>query len=93
MKNKIQSIIFDNIKKIKPSISDNILSGDSTLFGSSSELDSLDLINLIVGIENDLSFNLNIQVTLANDEALSQEISPFTTVNTLVDYIQKLSKL
>jgi acyl carrier protein len=93
MINKIQSIIFDNIKKIKPSISDNILSGDSALFGSSSELDSLDLINLIVGIENDLSFNLNIQVTLANDEALSQEISPFTTVNTLVDYIQKLSKL
>jgi acyl carrier protein len=93
MENKIQALIYQNIKKIKPSIIQEKLSEESSLFGSSSELDSLDLINLIVGIENDLYDKLNIQVTLANDEALSQEISPFTSVKTLEAYIKKITKL
>jgi acyl carrier protein len=79
MQDKVRSIIYTNIKKIKPSIALENLSNASLLFGSSSELDSLDLINLIVGIENDLQSQLNIQISLANDEALSQvcSITPF----------------
>ena len=91
MENQIKSVIFENIKKIKPSIQHSNLSDTTTLFGSESELDSLDLINLIVSIEKDLVTQLNIKVTLADDEALSQEVSPFTSVRTLIDYIQKIS--
>lgn len=91
MENQIQSVIFENIKKIKPSIQKTNLSETTSLFGSESELDSLDLINLIVSIERDLSTQLNIEVTLADDEALSQEVSPFTSVRTLIDYIQKIT--
>jgi acyl carrier protein len=92
MHDTVRSIIYSNIKKIKPSITFENLSDDSLLFGSSSELDSLDLINLIVGIEQDLLSQLNIEITLASDEALSQEVSPFTSVNTLINYINKITK-
>lgn len=91
MENQIKSVIFENIKKIKPSIQSSNLSEATSLFGSESELDSLDLINLIISIEKDLSTQLNIEVTLADDQALSQEVSPFTSVRTLVDYIQKIT--
>ena len=47
--------------------------------------------SVIVSIEKDLVTQLNIKVTLADDEALSQEVSPFTSVRTLIDYIQKIS--
>ena len=92
MHDTVRSIIYSNIKKIKPSITFENLSDDSLLFGSSSELDYLDLINLIVGIEQDLLSQLNIEITLASDEALSQEVSPFTSVNTLINYINKITK-
>jgi acyl carrier protein len=90
MENQIKSVIFENIIKIKPSIQRSNLSETTSLFGSESELDSLDLINLIVSIEKELFTQLNIEVTLADDQALSQEVSPFTSVRTLVDYIQKI---
>jgi acyl carrier protein len=57
------------------------------LFGSASELDSLGLINLVVAVEQRIEEDFKTAITLADDRALSQEVSPFSTVQTLVDYI------
>jgi acyl carrier protein len=66
-------------------------SADCVLFGSEGVLDSLGLVTLIVDIEGLLSDNLNLQLTLVNDKAFSLKYSPFKTVGTLIEYIEKLA--
>jgi len=60
---------------------------DTVLFGKGSRLDSLGLVNLIVAVEGALADELEVEITLADEKAMSQASSPFRTVDTLVDYI------
>ena len=60
---------------------------DTVLFGRGSRLDSLGLVNLIVAVESSLADELGVEITLADEKAMSQASSPFRTVSTLVDYI------
>ncbi|MHB8901027.1 MAG: acyl carrier protein [Thermoguttaceae bacterium] len=60
---------------------------DTVLFGRGSRLDSLGLVNLIVAVESSLADRLEVDITLADEKAMSQASSPFRTVGTLVDYI------
>jgi acyl carrier protein len=60
---------------------------DTVLFGKGSRLDSLGLVNLIVAVEGALADELDVEITLADEKAMSQTSSPFRTVDTLVDYI------
>ena len=59
----------------------------TVLFGRGSRLDSLGLVNLIVGVEGALADEFDVEITLADEKAMSQASSPFRTVATLVDYI------
>jgi hypothetical protein len=47
---------------------------------------------LIVAVEQNLEKRLGTPITLVDDRALAQEVSPFSTVETLVNYIEKLIK-
>ena len=60
---------------------------ETVLFGKGSRLDSLGLVNLIVAVEGALADELDVEITLADEKAMSQASSPFRTVDTLVDYI------
>lgn len=60
---------------------------ETVLFGKGSRLDSLGLVNLIVAVEGALADDLDVEITLADEKAMSQASSPFRTVDTLVDYI------
>jgi len=62
---------------------------NAKLFDSEGVLDSLGLVNLIVAVEEQIESRLNTTVTLADEKAISQRNSPFRTVSTLVEYIQK----
>jgi acyl carrier protein len=63
---------------------------DTPLFGSSGQLDSLDLVTLVLAIEDRTADELGRRLSLANDRAMSQERSPFRTIGTLVDYMATL---
>jgi len=63
---------------------------DTVLFGESGKLDSLGLVNLIVGTEQRLEELFEVSLTLADEKAISQKNSPFRTVGTLAEYISKL---
>ena len=62
----------------------------TVLFGASDGLDSLDLVNLIIGVEEAIGDEFNTEVTLADESAMSQENSPYRTIGTLTDYILTL---
>lgn len=63
---------------------------DTVLFGHGGKLDSLGLVNLIVAIEQEIEASFGTTITLADEKAMSQNNSPFRTVESLVDYISLL---
>ena len=67
-------------------------SPDAPLYGSSSELDSLGLVNFIVAAEQKIEQAFGKSLVLADDRALSHEPNPFGSVRALADYVEVLLK-
>ena len=65
-------------------------SEETVLFGGSDGLDSLDLVNLIIGVEEEIGDEFDTKIALADENAMSEDNSPYRTVQTLADYIIKL---
>ena len=92
-KEQVQRIVFDTIDEINeqlPQENQLIKAEDTILVGKNGELDSLGLVNLIVATEQRIEDELDISVNLADEKAMSQEVSPFLTVKTLMGYITQL---
>lgn len=93
MKNKILNLIYDVIDDLNLYLSnDNKISKtpETTLYSDTHALDSLGLVNLIVGTEQKIQDELGLNITIANEKALSQKHSPFRNVDTLSEYILTL---
>ena len=93
MKDKIRESVFgviDQYNRENQNRNELPNSLATPLFGGKSALDSLGLINFIVATEDAIQNSFGVSLVLADDRALSQEISPFSTVGTLVEYIAVL---
>ena len=44
----------------------------------------------MVAVEQNVEQKLQVPITLVDDRALSQEVSPFSTVQALADYVEGL---
>lgn len=64
---------------------------ETCLFGEAAVIDSLALVSVIVDVETEASTALGRPVSLTDDRAISQDVSPFTTPQTLADYLVKLA--
>lgn len=65
-------------------------SPNAKLFGQGAPLDSLGLVNLIVAVEEALTDELDLEITLANEKAMSRRSSPFQSVDSLLDFVEEL---
>ncbi len=65
---------------------------ETILFGRGGTLDSLGLVELIVTIEDRANKACGVAVALASDQALSQARSPFNTVQTLSEFLSRLTE-
>lgn len=63
-------------------------SGSTLLYGDNGCLDSLGLVNLIVAVEEQIADTFEINLTLADEKAMSQRHSPFRSLDTLCTYIE-----
>lgn len=63
---------------------------DTEIHGSSSSLDSLQLINFLVAIEEGIELDLGCEVMLTDERILSREPSPLGSVRALVGYVEEL---
>ena len=54
------------------------------------ELDSMGIVFLLAELEERLSDQLEVEVALADERAMSQKTSPFRSVRTLTKYVEKL---
>lgn len=66
------------------------LDRSTPLFAKDGLLDSLALVSLLVALEQRLEDEYGIQVSLADERAMSQKRSPFATVGSLAEYGESL---
>ena len=95
MKKKIEYLIISAVKEINERLPQEQQLAQSTktvLFGKDEKLDSLALVNLVVSIEQNIEDEFDINITIADERAMSQKHSPFRTIGTLADYIDILLK-
>jgi acyl carrier protein len=90
---KVLAAIYDAVEEVNDLLPpESVLAKDAkeVLMGKGRKLDSLQLVQLIVAVEQHLSDTLDVAVTLADERAMSQNSSPFRTIGTLADYATSL---
>lgn len=60
------------------------------LMGDNGVLDSMDFVNLMVIIEENIFEELGKEITIVNEKAFSRKRSPFYSIDTLSEYLQEL---
>jgi len=83
--------VIDELNQLLPPAEQLEKSPETALFGPASQLDSLGLVNFIVMTEEKIEEQFNgAAISLADSMALPEEISPFTSVDKLVNYLATL---
>ncbi len=89
-KEEITKIVINQVEQLNDTLPDNqkfTVNSDTILFGNGSSIDSLSLVSVIVDLEMLFSDEHGFDISLTDDRAMTREISPFDSVNSLVDYI------
>ena len=90
---KILRIIYAVIDEINEQFEKNQRlekSQDTVLFGQSGKLDSLGMVNFIVGLEQKVEEDTGKEISLADQMMNIDEDSPFRTVEGLVQYVTSI---
>lgn len=92
---QIETIIFGAIAALNAEREpdDQIpASSETALFGVDAVLDSLSFVSLVTDVETSLNVDHGLDVSLADDRAMSRPQSPYASVATLRDYIVELTE-
>lgn len=90
-KENVLELIYDSLEEINASRSSELkiaLQPDTRLLGEGGLLDSLDVVELIVKLEEQLTLRLNRHVMLLDEQLLSEENSPLCSVASLAAFLQ-----
>lgn len=90
---EILSLVHSAVEELNQSLDHPVAIVDgeeAALYGRGGVLDSLDLVNLILLVE-EKSAEAGLSVTLADDRAMSQFRSPFRSIGSLTDYVVALA--
>lgn len=89
----VRDIVFEALKNLNDELAEDDkieITVDTCLFGVDATLDSLSLVSVIVDVEIGIATELGISVALTDDRAMNQEVSPFSDVRALTNYINLL---
>ena len=67
-------------------------SPDAVLYGKSGVLESLDFVTFIMEIEEQIQQEFGVDLMITDENLLSKEKSPFSTLGTLTDYLAEALK-
>ena len=88
-----ENVINSALKELNSSLdADEAISSDPTtpLIGSDSSLDSLALVRLLTSIERIIEEQTGRNLVLVDESTYSDEVSPFSSLQTLTDHINRL---
>ena len=90
MKDRIMNLLREIIAELNEELQYDSLENvndETTIFGGEEGIDSLSLAFLISQVEIRVDEELNHQIVLADEKAMSMRNSPYRTVGTLTDFI------
>ena len=90
--NKIQQFIFDALEaanQVREDDNQVEISPDASLYGRNGQLESMELVALLIDIEEALQ-DEGYDISLSDERAMSQSKSPFRDVPSLVGYISSV---
>jgi len=90
------SSIFSAIEELNPQLKEErrlTTTEDTLLFGEGANLDSLDLVNLVMTVEQHIMMNTGAEVLLASEAAMSRKRSPYRSVTALADYAVEVAAM
>ena len=92
VKNIVLSSLDELLVEISPEDEHPVSASDEStrLIGRSGVLTSLELVTLLVNIEQKLGDDYDVNITIADERAMSQEKSPFRTIGALAEYVTVL---
>jgi acyl carrier protein len=65
---------------------------DAPLYGAGGKLESLDFVTLIMEVEEKINAEFDTDITIADENLLSKQKSPFSTLRTLIEYLEEVLK-
>ena len=86
----VEKLVFETITNLNQGKTDLMklsISLETVLFGEGGKLNSLDLVNLIVELEQRLEEQFDTVFTLADERAMSERNSPFRSVQSLIEFV------
>jgi acyl carrier protein len=83
-------MIVRNVREVTPESTDANVDRDTKLLGGGGVVDSLGLVSLIVSLEQAIDDEWHVNLSLADERAMSQTRSPYRTVGSLAEYVTGL---
>jgi acyl carrier protein len=90
---RVQAIVYEAIENLNSELDEDqriACSPETLLFGGESTIDSLSLVSVIIDVETAVGEAFDRPIALTDDRAMTREVSPFTRVSNLTDYIVEL---
>ncbi len=90
VREKVFSVVKEAIQDLNEELDYDTLRSltyDTPVFGEDGTIDSLSLVRLVVGLEQQIEVVFSKNILLADEKAISLRNSPFRRVGSLVDYI------
>ena len=63
---------------------------EAPLYGQGGNLESIDLVSLIIEVEEKVKDAFDVSIIIADDRAMSSQNSPFVTLGALTNYVSEL---
>lgn len=90
---KIYDLVINHLEELIETLPEEqrfVADKNTVLFGKNSSIDSLSLVSVIVDLETALSEEYGQDISLTDDRAMTREISPFSNVQNLAEYIKEI---
>ena len=95
MDERILKAVYDAIDALNAQLPPGVSvekSLDAPLYGASGKLESLDFVTLVMEVEEKIKAEFGVDITIADENLLSKEQSPFLSVRTLIEYLEEVLK-
>ena len=92
---RIRTAVFSAVDELNKQLPAGVSvekSLDAPLYGAGGKLESLDFVTLIMEVEEKINAEFGTDITMADENLLSKEKSPFSTLRTLIEYLEELLK-
>ncbi len=93
MKEIVLRFIYEAIDETNEMLDDDrkiLKSLDTKLYGTGSHLDSIELVNLIVAVEQKIEEFFQKEITLADERIMQMTHNPFSNVERFAEYVDMI---